>query len=352
MKKIVILLFVVIIFSSGCIKIKGGPSDSSQAGGFWKSINKGSSWKQKSLILTVSGKPKTFNSVDALSLAIDPSDSNAIYFGSKGNGLFYSYDGGESWLIAKDLGKVSVRDIAIDPYAKCIIYVAVDNKVFKSTDCARTWKQVYYDNNPRVTVNSIVVDYYDSANVYIGLSRGEIVKSSDRGLSWHTLYRFPDDVLKIALSPLDSRVIFVATVNKGLFRTLDEGKEWENLKDNLKDFKNSNNIKDLVIPQSEEEEVIFLATKYGMLRSYDRGENWEKIELIVPEKESTINSMDVNPKNIKEIYYVTNTTFYRSLDGGINWTTKKLPTPRAGQKVLVNYEKPNIIYLGVKSLKK
>ncbi len=352
MKKIIFLLIFIIPFISACIKIKTNNAGGVASGGFWRSLNKGGTWQQRSLIPTVSGKPKNFNNLDMESSTIDPSDYRAIYFGSVANGLFYSYDGGESWMMASKLGKVTIRDIAIDPYSKCIIYVAVDNKLFRSNDCSRTWTQVYYDNNPKTTVNSIIIDHYDSNNVYIGMSRGEIIKSSDRGLSWHTLYRFPDDVLKIAMNPHDSRILFVATVNKGLFRSRDGGEHWESLKEQLKEFKNSNRIKDLVIPKSENDEVIFLATKYGMLRSWDQGDTWEKIKLIVPEKESTINSMDVNPKNVQEIYYVTNTTFYRSLDGGENWTTKKLPSPRAGQKVMVNYEKPNIIYLGFKDLKK
>ncbi|GAF89261.1 unnamed protein product, partial [marine sediment metagenome] len=46
-----------------------------------------------------------------------------------------------------------------------------------------------------------------------------------------------------------------------------------------------------------------------------------------------------------------NTTFYRSLDSGENWTTKKLPTTRAGWKLLIDPDNPDIIYMGVRSIK-
>ena len=52
------------------------------------------------------------------------------------------------------------------------------------------------------------------------------------------------------------------------------------------------------------------------------------------------------------IYYVTNTTFYRSLDGGINWSSNKLPTSRAGVKLLIDSKNPSIIYLAVRQIKK
>jgi len=58
--------------------------------------------------------------------------------------------------------------------------------------------------------------------------------------------------------------------------------------------------------------------------------------------------MAVNPQNTQEIYYVTNTTFYRSLDGGENWKTIKMPTSAIGWKLLIDPKEPNIIYLGIK----
>ncbi|MDD5032383.1 MAG: YCF48-related protein, partial [Patescibacteria group bacterium] len=156
---------------------------------------------------------------------------------------------------------------------------------------------------------------------------------------------------EIAISPADSRLIFVATARKGIFRSTDNGANWVSLEEKLKDFKDALSFKDLVVAQADNG-LIFLATNYGMLKSADNGENWEKIELITPEKKATINSVAVSPKNSKEIYYVTNTTFYRSLDGGINWATKKLPTTRAGWKLLINPDKTDIIYLGARSVEK
>jgi hypothetical protein len=68
--------------------------------------------------------------------------------------------------------------------------------------------------------------------------------------------------------------------------------------------------------------------------------------LIQPEKEAVINSMAVNPKDSSNIFYVTNTTFFRSTDGGVTWTMKKLPTHRSGQELIVDFDYPNNLYLG------
>ncbi|MEA3464108.1 MAG: hypothetical protein U9R14_03475 [Patescibacteria group bacterium] len=346
---LIIIIFTAIIIS-GCsvsFKTKDGGGYN---GGVYKTVNKGNTWRQKALIPTISGKPKNIGGLNVNSMAMDPSDNHAIYFGSHDNGLFYAYDGADNWQVADKLGKITIKAVAVDPGSKCIIYTASVNKVHKSTDCNRTWSQVYYDNNVNVTVNTIAIDYYDSANLYIGTSRGEVIKSSDRGVSWQTIQRLEDDVKKIVISPYDSRVVFAATAKKGIYRSTDSGKTWADLSEKLKEFKDSMKFRDLTATDAEAG-VVVLATDYGLLRSFNNGETWTKIELITPEKKATINAVAVSPNNSKEIYYVTNTTFYRSIDGGENWTTKKLPTARAGWKLLIDPKDTNIIYLGVRSLK-
>jgi len=94
-----------------------------------------------------------------------------------------------------------------------------------------------------------------------------------------------------------------------------------------------------------------LATDQVLVDSKDNGATWENIKLIQPDKGSTINAFAINPQNSLELYYVTNTTFFRSADGGATWTTKKLPTARAGQALLVDFANPTALYLGTKKLK-
>lgn len=346
-----ILLLALSLTLSGCISVNTGEKNNSDTGGVFVSSNKGELWAQKVLIPTNTGKPKTLAGVDVNALVFDPSDSKAIYLASSNNGLFYTYDGGDNWQIAESLGKIDVLSVAVDPSSKCIIYAASGNKVFKSTDCSRSWEQVYYDNDKSVSVNTIAIDHYNSANVYIGLSRGDILASSDRGDSWRTLHRLDNDIKEIVISPADSRIMYAGTARKGVFRTMDSGTTWEDLSEKLKEFKNSNNFRDLEV-NSSIPGLIILANDYGLLKSSDNGDTWVKIELITPEKEAIINTVALNPNNADEIYYSTNTTFYRSLDGGVNWTTKALPTIRGGSSLLVSPESGNIIYLGFKAVAK
>jgi len=348
--KILILLIMLSMLTTGCVSLKTNKKAAVVDGGIFKTVNKGATWQHTVLIPTTKGGPGSIGNFSVNSMKMDPSDNKAIYFGSQGNGLFYTYDGAQSWQPAISLGAGIIKDVAVDPDSRCVIYVAIANAVHKSTDCNRSWSRVYYDSDLKVSINAIAIDHYNSEHIYIGSSRGEIIKSYDRGVSWQTLHRFANNIERIIIDPHDSRDIFVATSEKGVYRSNNNGANWADLSENLAEFKGSQNFRDLVIADAEPG-LLFLATNYGLIRSEDGGDNWTKIELIPPQQKATINAIAVNPKDAKEIYYVTNTTFYRSLDGGENWSTIKLPTSRAGWKLLIDPEETNVIYMGVRSLR-
>jgi hypothetical protein len=60
----------------------------------------------------------------------------------------------------------------------------------------------------------------------------------------------------------------------------------------------------------------------------------------------------VNPKNANEIYYATPLTFYKSVDGGTKWETRKLPSTREPATLVIDPAAPNVFYLGFAPLKK
>ncbi len=333
-------------FNTGANSGSSGVND----GGVFKSLNKGATWQQMASIQGVNTK-RSFISVDIISLGLDPGDNKAIYAGSIESGLFYSYDGAEGWQIATGLGKVSVTGVAVDPADKCVIYATASNKVFKSEDCNRTWTQVYFDNDLKAIVSSLVIDHANSSNIFIGTSNGDIIKSSDFGVSWRALNRVDSRVEKIVISPVSSKIMFAGTAARGIFRSLNGGDAWEKLADKLKDFDGSNRFRDLVIVKSEKA-TVFFASDYGLLKSTDDGDTWSKIELLTAEEEARIYSIAVDPTNVDQIYYATATTFYRSSDGGKNWISKKLPTSRAGVELLLDSKNPATLYLAARKITK
>lgn len=353
MKKIfAIIALIIVVTLSGCtINFGSKKTTKGPDGGIFKSTTSGSTWIQKSLIATTSGKVSSFTEAGSTVLAMDPSDTKTLYFGNAEGGVYYTYDSAESWREFPALKGTIVNAFAVDPSSKCVLYAATDNKLLKSNDCGRSWIQTFYDNDPELNINALAIDHYNSAIVYIGTSRGEIIQSLDSGKSWQTMYRFDKKLLKILIGPADSRIIFVATETDGLYRSMDKGLTWINLRESLKEFPDSKKYRDLFLLSAQPGFVI-LATKYGLIKSINNGDNWTGLKLITPESEATINSVITHPDKPQEIYYVTNTTFYGSVDGGENWATKKLPSTRPGHQLLSDPKSPTTLYITYKQVKK
>jgi photosystem II stability/assembly factor-like uncharacterized protein len=341
-------LAAVLLMGAGCsISFKNGDTSGSD-GGLWVSLDKGLSWQQSNSIPTTGGVA-SMDSFDDSSLSLDPNDFNAIYFGSAAKGLYYTYSLKDGWTQAASLQETKINAVAVSPDDKCIIYAAAGNKVYRSSDCNRTWTQIYYDNDPTTEINALAVDFYNAQRIYFGDSRGDIGRSTDRGDHWVTVLSTGSSINQIVLSPADSRKVFVTTEGEGLYRTEDSGDNWLSLKAQMTEFKNSFNIVSLAATPGDNG-LLFAATAYGLLKSADWGETWTRINLITTTEQASINSLAVNPQNPKELYYVTNTTFYSSADGGASWRTKKLPSTRAGWQLIVKPDETNVIFMGVKKL--
>lgn len=349
------LIFILIIGffllgGAGCIQIDFGGGGYGNDGGVFKSVDKGEGWAQKVRILTTGERIQTISNIDILTLVTDPQDSQALYLGTERSGLYFSYDGGESWSPSRTLQKGDVPSISIDPSDKCTIYAAYENKVIKSIDCSRTWQVKYFESRSGSNIVSVVVDPNNSKIVYAGSSTGDLLKSNDAGLSWTPIGRFQNYIKKILIAPYNSAVVYVATANNGIFKTTSGGGGWDELSKNFQQFSGSRTYQDLQFDLSRADGLVY-ASKFGLLKTSDGGATWQQIELLTPPGSATIYSLGINPRNGNDIFYSTATTFYRTLDGGERWITKKLPTSRAGSVILIDSTNPNIMYMGVRRVK-
>lgn len=77
----------------------------------------------------------------------------------------------------------TVNGFAVDLGNPKIMYVAMRDGLFKSTDAGNTWKKFGNDlkNLATVTVNS-----KNSSEVYVATVDGKIFASADGGVSWKT----------------------------------------------------------------------------------------------------------------------------------------------------------------------
>ena len=77
------------------------------------------------------------------SLAIDPTNSQTIYAGTYGGGVFKSTDGRAHWTqINSGLTNTDVESLAIDPTNTQVVYAGTYGGVFKSTNAGVSWKAI------------------------------------------------------------------------------------------------------------------------------------------------------------------------------------------------------------------
>lgn len=347
-KKNYLLFFILAalpLLGAGCLSFNKVVDD----GGVFVSPDRGDKWVRKIDVLTV-GEPKNIGRLDVASLVSDPSDSNTLYALTSG-GVYVSYDASNSWQQLRALGGGPLNDLAISPGDKCDIYAARQNKIYKSSDCGRSFGQPIYDD-PRADnkINSLAVDSFNPKTVYAGTSRGDLLKTLDGGRSWQTINRFQNEVAKVLIDQdNDTRIVYVATKREGIFITADGGATWENSSDKLRSYAGALQFSQMVYHKN----VLILANKYGLFK-YEIGSqwgDWQPLDLLTAPGSVKIYSLAVNPQNGQEIYYGADSTFYRTADGGKTWTTKKLPTSRAASALLVHPETTEIIYLGATAIK-
>ncbi|MDD3301909.1 MAG: hypothetical protein PHR57_04040 [Patescibacteria group bacterium] len=360
----VILLLVPLL--SGCslsVTSKGAKIIAAADGGIFMSETKGETWTQFSAVPTINGQVRTLGLEDVKDITVDPSDPETLYMAVEGKGLWTTSNIKNGWSRLENFSDKDVNLVRVDPESKCTVYTLSDNQILKTTNCGRDFQQIYQDDNPDTILTTMAIDWYNSRNLYVGNSRGDILKSIDSGKSWRLIKELDSgaSVANLIISPQDSRRIFVASKQAEVFSFISNTNtnpansaeveanfavnDWQDFNSVLNSLNLGRNYRDLVIANNG---TLFFASKNSIARSKDQGITWEKLNILTTtDAETSINALAINQDNPDEIYFVTNNTLFRSTDGGVSWNTKKLSTNRIGSKLLVNYQNPSIIYLGI-----
>lgn len=343
------LIFAALIFLGvGCIQISG--SDSAKTdGGIFKSIDKGVTWAQKANVSSVGGA-KTIGNANVSKLTMDPSDNKALYALIAEGGVYYTYDGAESWSRIEALVGTVVNAFLVDHRNKCAFFSATANKVQKSIDCGRTWTNAYLDSRAQQTITALAQNPSNGNLIYLGTSSGDLIKSIDSGASWSPLNVFNGRVVRIVIDPFNNNTIYVGTLSRGIFKSTNGGESWEDLGKGFNAYPESTKFVDLV-PSVSEPDTYIHVSRYGLLKTVNGGKTWDKIELLTPPGTTNIYSLAIDPKDGKIIYYSTGSTFYKSIDGGLKWSTKKLPTLRTAPSLLIDPTATAVLYMGALRIK-
>lgn len=347
--KIALILGVLALTGAGCF---GSSKSTGNDGGVFKTVDGGTSFAQQTVITSARGAGSIGNT-DILTLTMDPEDNKTLYAGTAANGLIYSLDGAASWQQARESGLLegSVTAVGVDPTDVCTVYVAKSQHLYKTTDCMRSFNaDAYVETRSGVSISRIAVDWYDSKIVWIGLSNGDVMRSDDGAVTWQTSVAAKSDVTALLVDNADSRVVLVGTDGSGFFRTADSGATWTQIKDGLKEFRNAAKVS--ALSQTKDGTALLAATGYGLLKSSDFGVTWEALQLLTAAGQVTIRAAAIDPSNADIIAYAAGSTFYRSVDGGVKWTTSKISSARAPMALLPDPTDAETLYLAVATIEK
>jgi len=144
--------------------------------GVYKSANGGNLWQPVNTGLT---------DLNVRSLAIDPQVGQSVAYAGTLTGLFKTSNGGQTW---QKIGPadVRIRDIAIDPSNRNIIYLATDDGVYRSPDAGSTWP----GNTHKIIgarVNVIAFDSLNSNVVYAGREDHGVYYTTNGGFTWKAM---------------------------------------------------------------------------------------------------------------------------------------------------------------------
>ena len=278
-------------------------------GGVWRTTDGGVTWKP---IFDGESAP----SIGALALA--PSNPNIIYVGTGvntiygdvtyGNGVYKSTNGGETW---QHVGLEDSRHIArilIDPRNPDIVLVAAmghtfgpndERGVFRSTDGGKSWNKVLFKDNTTGAVD-LCFEPGNPRVVYATL--------------WHEVWK--PGLKDQSIGP-----------GSGLYRSTDGGISWTQVTGGGLPAGDWGRTGVAVAPGMRGERVYLIVEakekKGGLYRSDDGGRTWKKT---TEDKRITgywyMSEIFVDPKNPNAIY-VPSQNFYRSTDGGKNFTAIK-----------------------------
>lgn len=333
---------------AGCL---GGGDSSGADGGFFVSVDSGKSWSQSAALPSATGVGSISNA-DITAIEIDPSDTSAYYLGTLANGVLFSYDSGTTWQRPENETARSgkVLDVEVDPRDVCTYYVLKSSRVLKTTTCGREFDdQTYVESRSDESLTAMVVDWYSPNTVYLTSTAGDLLRSTDAGKTWASLYRTDDQVTSFAVSNADSRVLLLGTRRHGLLRSVDSGATWTEMEKSLKtDFKDSDRV--YAFAQTADGGMVYMSSAYGILASKDNGATWEGLSLIPSTGEVEITAIGVDPNDGTNLYFAAAHTLYHSVDGGLNWTTSELPTTRAAAALAVDPETAERVVLGVQTV--
>jgi photosystem II stability/assembly factor-like uncharacterized protein len=210
-----------------------------------------------------------------------------------------------------------------------------------------TWTDITGHWNPGLgRINVIARDPFDPETIYIGAPSGGLWKTTDEGQNWEVLTdQLPVlGVSAIAIHPVNTDIIYIGTGDRdandnysiGVLKSTDGGYTWDLTGLDWDITQNRTIAKLLIHPVNPD--ILFAATTDGVYKTIDAGVTWYNVQ------SGNIDDMEFKPGDPSIVYAVTE-SFYKSTNGGESFTLISGPPDDNRVQIAVTEANPNYVYL-------
>lgn len=226
---------------------------------------------------------------DGFYVLVDPLDNNYIYAEYQYGGLGRSTDGGITFNGATNGISNSDRKnwntpVVFDPSNPEILFYG-SNKLYKSTNRAASWSAISGDltNGPGInltygTLTTIAVSPLNSNVIYAGTDDGNVWVTTTGGSAWE---KVSDDlpgrwVTRVAADPWEENTVYVTLSGyrwdeyiPHILRSEDQGQSWTDISSDLPEIP----LNDIIV-DPDDNQTLYVASDAGVFKSHDLGASW------------------------------------------------------------------------------
>jgi photosystem II stability/assembly factor-like uncharacterized protein len=280
-------------------------------------------------------------------------DNKTLYVGTAGGGVWKSTNAGASWKPMFDKYCQSIGALAIDQKNPKVVFVgtgesnmrnsvSIGNGLYKSTDAGDNWTRIGLDSTEHIA--KIVINPKNSDIIYVAAPgplwndsehRG-LYKSEDGGKTWNKILYINEKAgcADVSVDPANPDVVYATTwefrrmpysfnsggKGSGLYKSLDGGKTWKELKNGLPAKPFGRVALALAPSQPKKMLAIVEAKETGLYISEDGGENWkhQSATMNVTARPFYFSTIVFDPKDANRVYRPA-FNFSYSNDGGYSF---------------------------------
>ncbi|OSY88569.1 hypothetical protein WH52_07435 [Tenacibaculum holothuriorum] len=244
-------------------------------GGIWKTTDGGKNW---------SAKGDNFPNMGVSDIVINPTNTNILYLATgdwdggqnRSLGVLKSIDAGETWKttgLTFTLGQNNkISKLLIDPNNPNTIFATTLNSIKRSTDGGNSWSDVFTENN--ATFNDIEYKIGSNTIIYATSNAGKFYISTNNGSSWSVASTPSNDRIDFALTAKDPNLILTVDNGGVVRKSTNQGNSWTTIS-TISSYASQGGYNITIAVSPLDTNLILVGGMEGW-RSKNGGTTWEK----------------------------------------------------------------------------